>query len=485
MSGNHQIVIVDNLLNPMPVSVSGSTSTIIDDYIFSSGQTDDVNVNVTNASLTVTANAGTNLNTSLLALESGGNLATISGDTTSIDGKTPALGSATVANSVPVTMASNQPDINVTGIMTVKDLEDIFHYEFDNGDDTRLFTIVQSSATITDSSGFVRYATNALNGHINIFSKQSMEFISGLRHEVIFSCNLNNFGNSDDNEVAIGLCDDVITSDVDDPTNGYVISRTEAAGYRILQFNNNVTTTITVFNGLGFADTSNDVFNTFKFVILQYDARPVIQFYQKLVDGTFQLIHTIEPVKLTTPSYTFPRLHISGYCKRPSGNGNGLLDMFGISFSRDTISTNKIIPFCEFSQVAQTNGNGVEIYMYSVQNESTFNTRANHKSLRVVNLAISTDNGNIPVRLMVYKNSTITTPTYNSFNSNQPGQIDIAGTLTVPGVLFFDKVIIGTNGSRNNVNIILYPGDTLEFSITRISGASNPEISISSSFEII
>ena len=36
---------------------------------------------------TVTANAGINLNTSLLALEAGGNLATIAGDTTSIDGK--------------------------------------------------------------------------------------------------------------------------------------------------------------------------------------------------------------------------------------------------------------------------------------------------------------------------------------------------------------------------------------------------------------
>jgi len=36
---------------------------------------------------TVTANAGTNLNTSALALESGGNLDTIASDTTSIDGK--------------------------------------------------------------------------------------------------------------------------------------------------------------------------------------------------------------------------------------------------------------------------------------------------------------------------------------------------------------------------------------------------------------
>jgi len=47
---------------------------------------------------TVTANAGTNLNTSALALESGGNLATIAGDTTSIDGKINQGYDATVAS---------------------------------------------------------------------------------------------------------------------------------------------------------------------------------------------------------------------------------------------------------------------------------------------------------------------------------------------------------------------------------------------------
>lgn len=45
---------------------------------------------------TVTANAGTNLNTSALALESGGNLDTIAGDTTSIDGKITACNTGAV-----------------------------------------------------------------------------------------------------------------------------------------------------------------------------------------------------------------------------------------------------------------------------------------------------------------------------------------------------------------------------------------------------
>jgi hypothetical protein len=50
---------------------------------------------------TVTANAGTNLNTSALALESGGHLA-------SIDTKVPALGQALAAASVPVVLTSAQ-----------------------------------------------------------------------------------------------------------------------------------------------------------------------------------------------------------------------------------------------------------------------------------------------------------------------------------------------------------------------------------------
>jgi hypothetical protein len=50
---------------------------------------------------TVTANAGTNLNTSALALESGGHLA-------SIDTKTPALGQALAAASVPVVLTAAQ-----------------------------------------------------------------------------------------------------------------------------------------------------------------------------------------------------------------------------------------------------------------------------------------------------------------------------------------------------------------------------------------
>lgn len=78
---------------------------------------------------TVTANAGTNLNTSLLALESGGNLATIAGkdfatQTTLalIKAKTdnlPAVGQAAMAASTPVVIASNQSAVPVSGTVAV------------------------------------------------------------------------------------------------------------------------------------------------------------------------------------------------------------------------------------------------------------------------------------------------------------------------------------------------------------------------------
>jgi hypothetical protein len=58
---------------------------------------------------TVTSNAGTNLNTSALALETGGNLAEIKTNTDNI----PAVGQAAMAASMPVTMASDQSDLVV------------------------------------------------------------------------------------------------------------------------------------------------------------------------------------------------------------------------------------------------------------------------------------------------------------------------------------------------------------------------------------
>ena len=79
--------------------------------------------------LQVKTKSGTNLDVNInadavgLALETGGNLATIAGDTTSIDGKLNSLGQINMAGSVPVVLASDQSALPVTFSSLTPDIQ--------------------------------------------------------------------------------------------------------------------------------------------------------------------------------------------------------------------------------------------------------------------------------------------------------------------------------------------------------------------------
>jgi len=79
--------------------------------------------------LQVKTKSGTNLDVNInadavgLALETGGNLATIAGDTTSIDGKLNSLGQKNMAGSVPVVLASDQSALPVTFSSLTPDIQ--------------------------------------------------------------------------------------------------------------------------------------------------------------------------------------------------------------------------------------------------------------------------------------------------------------------------------------------------------------------------
>lgn len=84
--------------------------TVADGLLVNLGANNDVTVTGS-----VTANAGTNLNTSLLALESGGNLAAAATSLAAIDlGIPAALGQAAMAASMPVVIASNQSAVPIS-----------------------------------------------------------------------------------------------------------------------------------------------------------------------------------------------------------------------------------------------------------------------------------------------------------------------------------------------------------------------------------
>lgn len=116
----------------------------------------------TNSIGQVTANAGTNLNTSALALESGGNLASIKTNTDKI----PSLGQALAAASVPVVLTAAQlttltPPAAITGFATETTL-----------------------ASIKDTSG-IKKITDALPAGTNLIGKFGIDQVTANANEVV------------------------------------------------------------------------------------------------------------------------------------------------------------------------------------------------------------------------------------------------------------------------------------------------------------
>jgi hypothetical protein len=120
---------------------------------------------------TVTADAGTNLNTSLLALEAGGNLASIKAKTDNI----PALGQALAASSTPVVLTAAQiialtPPAAIIGFST----ETTLGTRLSESDfDTKTGSLTETApGTDTDSSG--------LNGRLQRIAQRITSLITAL-----------------------------------------------------------------------------------------------------------------------------------------------------------------------------------------------------------------------------------------------------------------------------------------------------------------
>lgn len=199
-----------NASNQLSVSVDnspvlGAGSAVIGHVITDTGSTTAVTGTVT-VSGTVTANAGTNLNTSLLALESGGNLATLAGgvsssvyqsNTKQINGVTVLMGNGvTGTGSQRVTIASDNTAFTVnaaqSGTWNIGTLTSITnalpagtnvigHVIADSGSTTAVtgsVTVVQGTGTNLHTvldSGVLTSITNALPVGANVIGKVSID----------------------------------------------------------------------------------------------------------------------------------------------------------------------------------------------------------------------------------------------------------------------------------------------------------------------
>ena len=88
--------------------------------------------------------------------------------------------------------------------------------------------------------------------------------------------------------------------------------------------------------------------------------------------------------------------------------------------------------------------------------------------------------------MKVYKNSVLIGTSYLAYSLFQPGQISLTGVITTPGTLVFQKSFSTSNKFKlDDDDLIIAPGQTLEFIISRSSGLSNPIININCTCEYI
>ncbi len=118
----------------------------------------------------VTANAGTNLNTSALALESGGNLASVKSNTDKI----PSLGQALAASSVPVVLTAAQvstltPPAAITGYATETTL---------GTTNTTIGTTNTEIGGLTETAPATDTASSGLNGRLQRIAQRITSLIA-------------------------------------------------------------------------------------------------------------------------------------------------------------------------------------------------------------------------------------------------------------------------------------------------------------------
>lgn len=128
---------------------------------------------------TITANAGTNLNTSSLALESGGNLATIATNT----GRIPSQGLAATSASSPVSL-SKDVETNIVGTITTGGTSQNLRaanaadksIEIYNNDSTEQICFIYGTTASLTAAG--NYCVPALGYYSNSISNQNIDIIA-------------------------------------------------------------------------------------------------------------------------------------------------------------------------------------------------------------------------------------------------------------------------------------------------------------------
>lgn len=111
-------------------------------------------------------------------------------------------------------------------------------------------------------------------------------------------------------------------------------------------------------------------------------------------------------------------------------------------------------------------GGDIDTPVISIYNQDNFQGKTNHVRVRYGTVNIATD-GTKAVKIKVFRNGTLTTPSWVNFNTYEtPAQYDITSTTYTPGILIGGALSGKVDRQRinlfdNDVIIAVYPGETV------------------------
>lgn len=202
----------------------------------------------------------------------------------------------------------------------------------------------------------------------------------------------------------------------------------------------------------------------------------IIQFQIMSSSGAWITFHTIQyPNSAATPSIANALLPISAQVYDPTG-GNSL-QLKTASWNMDIVGIESNVANRFFGvNNTTTVAINTETHILTIQNENNFNSIANRMNILLQRYYTSlTTNSSFTagtIILNIYKNATVTGTSFSSVNSNSIASFSTAGTYSAgTGTLVVTQIF----GARSwnpefidlkNLNILVYPGETLTLTIT-------------------
>jgi hypothetical protein len=199
-----------------------------------------------------------------------------------------------------------------------------------------------------------------------------------------------------------------------------------------------------------------------------------ITFELMLSNGEFIELHTFETAGQTTaPHSNNPMLPIRFDITKTSGATNIIVKT--ASWNGGMMGDDEGAEDRFFTGHVDTGAVSTQQVLFSLENQATFQSKANRVEVELVLVNASTD-GTKSVELAIYKNLAITSPSWTNIDAtNSVMRIDTAGTVTPAaanlefefGLAKVDSVLLNSE----DLGLILEPGET--YTITGASASNN------------